>query len=147
MRRREFIKYTVAAAAVASTGVKQTSKASAGNYLRLANKDNPSVGEQKHVPKLTLPKKVTDMEWFEVKVDVGFMKEHPSTPEHWITMIQLLVDGKEVARTEFPAGGVTKPTAVFMLQLNKTSVIEAVEDCNLHGTWISEPAKINVTVI
>lgn len=82
--------------------------------------------------------------WFDVTTRVGFMKEHPSVPEHWITMIRLLVDGKDVSRIENKSGGISAPTVTFKMRLDKPSTLEAVEDCNLHGTWISEPVRIKI---
>ncbi|MBI5664019.1 MAG: desulfoferrodoxin [Nitrospirae bacterium] len=111
---------------------------------RLSSKEKPSALEQKHVPGIEAPASVKAGEWFDVKVKVGFMGEHPSTPEHWITKIKLLVDGKNIAKTAFEVGGAAAPVATFRIKLDKTSNIEAVEDCNLHGTWISEAVRITV---
>jgi superoxide reductase len=108
MNRREFMK------GVLLTGtILVSEKALAGEYKysgkeklnKLTDKDSPSVMEQKHVPGVETPGSAAKGNWFDVKVKVGFMKEHPSTPGHWITMIKLLVDGKEVARTDFIEGG------------------------------------------
>lgn len=145
MDRRDFIK-----GALLTTVVMTSGKSLAGEYkeiegmelLRLKNRDNPSVLEQKHVPAVEAPDKVHPDHWFDVKVKVGFMKEHPSTPNHWITMIKLLVDDKLAAKTKFKVGGVSSSSATFRIRLQKTSTIEAVENCNLHGTWISDPVRI-----
>ncbi len=152
MNRREFIKGAVLTAAFLSSG-----KALAGIYdedegeesggedlLRLQNRENPSVGEQKHVPAIEAPGQVKKGRWFDVKVKVGFMKEHPSSRKHWITYIKLLVNGQEVAKTQFPVGGVSASSANFRIRLGETSKIEAIENCNLHGTWISDPVTIAV---
>lgn len=80
-----------------------------------------------------------------MKVKVGFMKEHPSTSGHWITMIKLLVNGKEIARADFKEGGISAATATFRVKLHTSSTLEAVEHCNLHDTWISEAVKITVS--
>ncbi len=145
MERREFLKKAVVASAVIATG-KSLAVASENpegkELLRLKNKENPSVLEQKHVPVIESPNKVYPSDWFDVKVKVGFMKEHPSTPKHWITMIKLLIDGKEAAETDFKVGGVSASSTTFKIRLEKASTLEAVENCNLHGTWISEPVKI-----
>ncbi len=144
MDRRDFLKGALVTA-VSLTAGKSIANASGGKeYLRLKNKKNPSVLEQKHVPAIEAPKNVYSGDWLDVKVTVGFMKDHPSTPKHLITMIKLLVDGREVARTDFKVGGVSSPFAIFRIKIEKTSTLEAVENCNLHGTWISEPKKIAV---
>ncbi|TNF53205.1 hypothetical protein EP227_06265 [bacterium] len=148
MNRRAFMK------GVLLTGtILVSEKTLAGEYKysgkeklnRLTDKDSPSVMEQKHVPGLESPQSVTKGSWFDVKVNVGFMKEHPSTPGHWITMIKLLVNGKEVAKADFKEGGISAATATFRVKLDTSSTLEAVENCNLHGTWISEPVKITVS--
>jgi superoxide reductase len=148
MRRRDFIKCGLSAAVISAV----PSGALAGFYgepkkegfIRLKNKNEPSVSEQKHVPGIESPDSVKAGEWFDVRVRVGFMKEHPSTAVHWITMIKLLVDGETVGKTEFKKGGVAAPFAEFRIKLSKRAKIEAVEHCNLHGTWVSEPLTIDV---
>jgi len=152
MNRREFIKGAVLTAAFLSSG-----KALAGIYdedegeesgdedlLRLQNREDPSVLEQKHVPAIESPGQVKKGEWFDVKVKVGFVREHPSKPDHWITFIKLLLNGQEIAKTGFPVGGVSASSATFRIRLGETSKIEAIENCNLHGTWISDPVTIEV---
>lgn len=147
MKRREFLKGSLLASLFVVSGkILLSTKEAFGEklLLRLTNRENPSVLEQKHVPAIETSKKVKAGNWFDVKVRVGFMKEHPSVPNHWISSIKLLVNGKEIAGTEFPAGGTAAPQATFKIRLDKTSKIEAVEHCNLHGTWISDPLTIEV---
>jgi superoxide reductase len=147
MDRRKFI-----TGAILSAFVLMSEKALGGQYghtgnvklNRPSNKENPPLIEQKHIPAIETPEKVQSGRWFDVHVRVGFMKEHPSTPEHWITMIKLLVNGKETARSIFSKGGVSASAATFRIRLDKTSTLEAVENCNLHGTWISNPEKIQI---
>jgi superoxide reductase len=148
MNRRTFIKGTLAAAAAVSSG-----RVLAGEYKhegskelnRLTGRDNPSVLEQKHVPGIEAPPTVQSGAWFDVRIRVGFMQEHPSTPRHWITKIKLLVNGSEVAKNEFEKGGIASPHAVFSIKLDTNAKLEAVEHCNIHGTWISDPVTIKVT--
>jgi superoxide reductase len=147
MNRRNFLM-----GAVLTTAALTSRKTLAGEYEhkttkdinKLSNRENPSVMEQKHVPALEIPDNVQPGTWFDVKVRVGFAKEHPSTLEHWITMIQLLIDGKEIAKTQFKRGGVSAPAAAFRVKLDKPSVVEAIEHCNLHGTWGSDPVTVKI---
>ena len=147
MNRREFIK-----GAVISTAVMASSTVFADDYSqkshsdlnRLTSKDTPTGLEQKHVPAVTFPASVKAGEWFDVKVKVGFMKDHPSTAGHWITMIKLLVDGNEAAKSTYRTGGIAGSVALFSIKLNRTATLEAIENCNLHGTWISEPVMVTV---
>jgi superoxide reductase len=148
MNRRDFLKGALVTTAVLSSG-----RSLAGEYekkeekglLKLENRKDPSVLEQKHVPLIKAPDLASTSQWFDVNVKVGFMKEHPSSPSHWITMIKLLVDGREVARTEFKAGGVSASMATFRIQLTRSSTLKAVENCNLHGTWVSDPLQVRIS--
>jgi superoxide reductase len=147
MERRNFIKGALLAAAVMASGktlAAEYEKGEGQKIQKLSNRENPSALEKKHVPGIEAPASVKPGSWFDVRVKVGFIDEHPSMPEHWITMIKILADGREIARTRFPVGGAAAPVAVFRIKLDKTSLIEAVENCNLHGTWTSGPVKITV---
>lgn len=153
MNRRQFIKRAVLTAAFLSAGSprvwgyngeEESGESTEGGLLRLQNREDPSVLEQKHVPAIDAPGQVKKGGWFDVKVKVGFMKEHPSNPDHWITSIKLLLNGEEIAETDFSVGGVSAPSATFRIRLEETSKLEAVEDCNLHGTWISDPVTVAV---
>lgn len=115
-----------------------------GKLLRLQNKENPSVLEKKHVPGIETEKSVKKGDEIEVRVKVGYAMEHPSTSNHWIRWIKLQVNGKQVGIREFKTGG-DKPTAVFKVKLEEASTMEAIADCNLHGTWISEPFSVAVS--
>ncbi len=136
-----------------TTAALSSGKTLAGEYeqtgerglLQLENRENPSVLEQKHVPSVVVPDNVNASQWFDVRVKVGFMKEHPSTPSHWITLIKLLIDEREIAKTEFGVGGVSASEATFRVQLQKSSTLKAVEHCNLHGTWVSDPVQVKIT--
>jgi len=148
MNRRTFIKGTLLTAAAMSPV-----KALAGEYKheskkdlnRLSSRDNPSALEQKHVPGIEVPDTVSSGSWFDVRIHVGFMKEHPSTPEHWITKIRLVVNDSEVAKSEFEKGGIASSSAVFRIKVDANAKLEAIEHCNLHGTWISAPVTVKVT--
>lgn len=148
MNRRDFIKGAVITSALLSSNIvfaRKQKHEEEKKLNRLSKSKSPSLLEQKHVPVVELPEKIESGSWFDVNVKVGFMQEHPSTPGHWITKIKLLVDGKEVAKTKFKKGGISASRAAFRIRLDKDSTLEAVENCNLHGTWISEPATVKVT--
>jgi superoxide reductase len=148
MNRRCFIKGALLTVGVLASGKSlagESGKTKDKELLRLKNKENPSILEQKHVPGLELPDRAATDEWIDVKVNVGFMKEHPSTPEHWITKIKLLADGNTIAKTSYKTGGLSPSSATFRIRLKKTATLEAVEHCNLHGTWISEPVTLTVS--
>jgi superoxide reductase len=149
MNRRDFIKGTMIAAAAVTAEPK---KLLAGDYGTMGGEEvhtlqdmkNPTALEKKHVPGVEAPGAAEQGKWFDVQVKVGYMQEHPSTPEHWITEIKLLINDEEAAKTEFRTGGVASPVATFRVKLDKTSVLTAFEHCNLHGTWKSGPVTVNV---
>ncbi len=146
MNRREFIKNTaIAGAALSSASFLTTDVVHADEPVhRLENPANPSTLEKKHVPLVEVPGSVKKGQWFDVKVKVGFMLPHPSTPGHWIEEIKLLVNGKEVSKIENEAGGTTSSDGCFRIRLDSPAVLESVAHCNLHGTWISKPVKVAV---
>ena len=148
MKRREFLKGAILSTALLASGEALATEGYSGNskknLLRLENRETPTVSEKKHVPAIDAPSKVKKDEWFEVKVRVGYMTVHPSMPRHWIDEITILVDGVEVAETDFKIGGMSAPEASFKIRLNKTSIIEAIENCNLHGRWISDPITVAI---
>lgn len=147
MKRRDFLRGAAMTTILLASGnslAKAYEKAEGEELLRLKDRDNPSVLEQKHVPGIVTSREVSKDEWFEVKVNVGYMKEHPSTPEHWITKIKLLADGKPIAKASYKVGGMSPSSASFRIRLQKTSKLEAVEHCNLHGTWIGDPVTVMV---
>jgi superoxide reductase len=148
MKRREFLKGAVLSTVLVASGEALATEGYFGTgkkgLLRLENPENPTVLEKKHVPAIDAPTKIAKNEWFEVKVRVGYMTVHPSMPKHWIDEITILVDGVEIARTDFKVGGISAPEASFKIRLNKTSTIEAIENCNIHGRWISDPVTVAV---
>ncbi len=154
MERRQFVKASAAGAVILLAGkAVQASGPDNGPLRRMAkinslvNEDNPTVLEKKHVPLVTVPKSVVKGKWFQVRVKVGFMIEHPSKPAHWIDRVELQVGGKKVAEIINVAGGITSPNACFNIRLDKPGDVklEAVADCNIHGTWLSEPVYTRVT--
>lgn len=145
MKRRDFIKGSLAmAAAVAASGGRLEAYHKDEKFLRVKDAKNPNVLEQKHVPLVVAPQKVPNGEWFVVTVKVGYMRQHPTSNKHWITSIRLAANGVDIAKTDYPVGGAAAPEATFRIKLNVDTQLEAIEHCNLHGTWISEPVQVDV---
>ncbi len=152
MKRRQFVKAGVAGAtllltgSVTQAGDQKKADAKVGKINTLVNKENPTTLEKKHVPLVEAPKSVKKDEWFQVKVKVGFMIEHPSKPDHWIDRIELQVNGKKVSEIVNVTGGTTSPNACFTIRLQSPGDVklEAVADCNIHGTWLGEPVYVKV---
>ncbi len=148
MERRTFLKGIAAGSALAVTSATAlTSVVQADDDIihRLVNRANPSTMEKKHVPAIEAPASVKKDVWFKVKVKVGYLIEHPSTRQHWIEEIKLMVDQFEIAQTEFEVGGFCAPYAEFTVRLSHDTILRAEAECNLHGTWESEPFHIKVT--
>lgn len=82
-------------------------------------------GKEKHVP-------VLEIDGNKVKVKVGSV-DHPMEEGHYITMIEIMRDGKVVAGKKLNPGD--KPEAEFCLE--STEGIYARELCNVHGLWRS----------
>ena len=148
MNRREFLKGAALVTAFLSTGTSLAyngfEEAPGEGLLELRNRGNPTPMEMGHVPAIETVTQVPKDDWFDVKVRVGFMKEHPSHPEHWITFIKLMVDGTYVATTEFEVGGISSSSALFRIRIADTGLLYAVAHCNLHGTWLSDAVTVNV---
>jgi superoxide reductase len=149
MKRREFIKGAVLGAALLSSGkalgYDGVESTGGGGLLKLSDRDNPSPMEQGHVPAIEAPGQVKSGEWFDAKVKVGFMKEHPSLPEHWITFIKLMANGDEIVKAEYDVGGISASYATFKIKIEEETRFQAIAHCNLHGTWLSDPITVAVS--
>lgn len=95
-----------------------------GQPMELLNENTTDAATEKHVP--VIEKKDNGYQ-----VTVGSV-EHPSTDEHYIEWIELIVDGNSY--TVFLKPG-DKPTAFFAVE---GSSVTAREHCNLHGLWKAE---------
>lgn len=66
-------------------------------------------------------------------VKVGKETAHPMLENHYITMIEIIVDGDKLHRKYLKAGDA--PEAFF--EVPKGKEVKAREYCNLHGLWVS----------
>ncbi len=86
---------------------------------------------KKHTPLID----ITDMgEKKLVTVTVGKEVAHPNLAEHYITWIELMVNGNPVARFDL-SPVVTDPKVSVTVTADPGSEISAMEHCNLHGLW------------
>jgi superoxide reductase len=90
---------------------------------KLEEKTSAQEGNEKHVP-------VVEIKGNNVTVKVGSVP-HPMEEEHYITLIQLIKDGKVIEGRKLYPG--EKPEASFCLE--DTSGVTARELCNVHGLW------------
>ena len=94
--------------------------------------------EKKHLPAITVPKKIKKGELFEVKVEVGKFLKHPNEPGHFIQFIELYADDTYLTRMDFTAQ-MTEPIMTTYITLEHSyEKLRAFERCNLHGTWENE---------
>ena len=101
----------------------------------LKTKDDVStVGEsyKKHLPSLSINN--INENYQEIKVKIGEL-EHPMLPEHYITSITFYADKEYVGCVALTPQ--LKPEASICLDI-KGRKISVVENCNIHGNWISE---------
>ena len=66
-------------------------------------------------------------------VKIGQNEKHPMKPEHYIEMIEIIVDEKELHRAYLKP--VDEPEYTFKVPKGKK--VEAKEYCNIHGLWKS----------
>ncbi len=94
--------------------------------------------EQKHVPQIVVVKEcglIPGGCCTDVHVKVGEI-EHVMEEKHYIRYIDYYVDHKFISRVLL-SPGLCHPAAG--LHLNVTSgTVTAIEDCNVHGRWMSE---------
>ncbi|MBN2102101.1 MAG: hypothetical protein JW716_04490 [Candidatus Aenigmarchaeota archaeon] len=97
---------------------------------RAKNPDSMIDFEKKHTPFI---EKVSR----KIIVSVGTEIEHPMNPEHYITWIELLLNGESLGVKELD--NEDPPSATFELDKEPfpSDEIKARANCNLHGTWES----------
>lgn len=99
--------------------------------------------EKKHVPVIEAPESVKKGEPFVVTVEVGHYMAHPNTMGHFIQWIELYSGDTFLARAEL-VPEFSSPKVTFPVMLKHGHPLIAIERCNLHGQWASEPKPIKV---
>ena len=142
MNRRDAIKLsTIAALGVAVSAEACPSSCMPDdkkNRTIMSMKDpkNPTKGELKHTPQITLGKK--DAKGYtniEITVGQGGII-HPSTKGHWIDFIKLHADDKLVGISELMPE-ISRGATSFSVKLDGVKSLTATSGCNLHGIWSS----------
>lgn len=90
--------------------------------------------EKKHTPHVTCERADDRVK---VTVKVGHWVAHPNVPDHFIQWIDVMAANVAVARFEFSAVAVD-PFVTCVLDVDPGTPIAALENCNLHGLWLSE---------
>lgn len=102
----------------------------------------PTEVPNKHTPVVTIVGDCIPGEVVDVVVDVSTLG-HPNENAHHIQWVELRANDLFIARAEFTPR-VTIPIITFKVVLPKEGVLEltAIERCNLHGLWVSEPVLL-----
>ena len=103
-----------------------------------ANPNALTDGDKKHIPQIVINKQcglIPGGSCNDVHVKVGAI-EHVMTKEHYIMHIDFYLNRKYISRIMLTPEA-CHPAAA--LHLNATSgTITAIENCNIHGNWMSE---------
>ncbi len=108
--------------------------------------------QEKHVPVIEAPDKVSKGEFFTVKVTIGKEVAHPNKTEHHIRWIAAYFQPKEskfpyqLSKALFTAHGesaegpdtstvYTHHEVSFKMKTDKPGTIFAASYCNIHGLW------------
>lgn len=102
------------------------------------NPDNLSEGDKKHIPQIVIVKEcglIPGGDCTDVHVKVGEI-EHVMIEEHYIRYIDYYLDHAFVSRV-WLSREVCHPAAGLHLNA-KTGTLTAIENCSVHGNWMSE---------
>jgi len=96
-------------------------------------------GDRKHIPKIVISREcgLIPGGCVDVHVKVGDI-EHVMEEEHYIVYLDLYLNREFISRV-WLSPKVCHPAACWHLNAQSGSVI-AVENCNVHGNWMSESA-------
>jgi superoxide reductase len=122
------------ALALAPTGAAAESQA---DYITPAYDHVQTGQDPKHTPKITAPAKVKSGEWFDVTVEIGAGKRHPSFPEHYVGWIALFKDDVEIART-YLHPVMSTPKVTWTIALRESATLRAMEAPNHNAPYVSE---------
>lgn len=96
---------------------------------------------EKHTPVLRVDGEAAAGSTVRVTVDVGEGR-HPNEAAHFIQWVELRANDLYIGRVEF-AAAITKPIATFTVVVPAGGItLTAVERCNLHGLWQSQPLQL-----
>jgi superoxide reductase len=115
---------------------------------------------EKHTPEIECPDRVKKGETVKVTVNVGKEFDHPNTPDHHISWIDLyfLPDNEkfpyQIGYNQFSAHGesrqgletsgiYTHHECTLSFKTEKSGILIASSFCNVHGLWHNEK-KINI---
>ena len=142
MNRRNLFKLLGAITLISSINIfakeenKNNSKIVNKKKMKPANPEKPTKFELKHMPSFIIGAKDKNG-YSKVEINVGQQGIiHPSTPNHWIYLIELYADDKLVGKVNLEPE-ISKGAATFEVKLDGVKKLIANAGCNLHGIWSS----------
>ena len=91
--------------------------------------------EQKHLPVISAPDKVSKDEIFEVTLEIGKYKSHPNEPTHFIEWVELYCAETFLLRVNL-SGSLSFPKVKIPVKLSHAhGPLKAHAKCNIHGLW------------
>ncbi len=97
---------------------------------RAKNPEKMTPLEKKHMPEISVPKRVKAGEPFEVKIRVNHVMQN----KHFIQWLEVYDGDLFLARVDLTAVK-TRPEVTITLALGQSTELRFYERCNLHGTW------------
>lgn len=93
--------------------------------------------EKKHIPQIIINKQcgLFPEGCSQVSVKVGEIV-HPMLPEHFITRIDFYIDKKYVSRVMLTPEKLDPAATIYIKAIG--AKLQAVETCNVHGSWYNE---------
>lgn len=118
---------------------KQAYKESPDAIKKPADPNNLTDGDKKHIPQIVVVMEcglIPDGSCTDVHVKVGEI-EHVMQPEHYIRYIDYYLNRKFISRV-WLSPEACHPAAGLHLRAPEGSSIIALENCNVHGNWMSQ---------
>lgn len=128
---------TVALAAAVFASPSVVRAESQADYITPAFDHVQTGQDPKHTPKITAPAKVKAGEWFDVTIEIGAGKRHPSFAEHYVGWIALFKDDVEIART-YLHPVMSTPKVTWTIALRESATLRAMEAPNHNAPYVSE---------
>ncbi|MBN1411046.1 MAG: hypothetical protein JW969_09380 [Spirochaetales bacterium] len=95
-------------------------------------------GKEKHVPVVTTSAScgLIPGECKDVFIKVGSVA-HPMQDDHWIQWVDLYINKKFAARSQFAPSSIQAATCVHVKK-DTTGEVTVIEHCNKHGNWMAK---------
>ncbi len=114
----------------------------------IADPNNPSDLEKRHVPVVDSPDTIELGRSFLVTVEVGSLLPHPNETNHFIEVLELYADETLLASVELTAR-TSQPAATLRVTLTRPAKqLRVLAKCKLHGAWLgTRPIQVTGTYV